>query len=87
MSQIYELVSFGTSPVSLDKMKTFLKITNDSEDDLIKALIDSATQWGEKYTGREFRANKWNRRDSFLGFELLGAGDEFVHAAVALRDR
>lgn len=62
MSQIYELVSFGSSPVvSLDDMKTFLKITNTStsEETLINTLIDSATEWGEKYTGRDFRANQW----------------------------
>ena len=39
MSQIYELISFGTAPVDLADMKTFLKITNDSENDLIQALI------------------------------------------------
>ena len=59
MSQIYTLVSFGVSPVSLSEMKIFLKSEDTAEDTLIQALIDSATEFGEKYTGREFRTNQW----------------------------
>lgn len=59
MSQVYTLINFGASPVSLIDMKTFLKVTTTSDDVLIQSLIDSATEWGEKYTGREFRANQW----------------------------
>ena len=67
MSQVYELVAFGTSPVSLAGMKAWLKVTAVSEDALIQALIDSATEWGEKYTGRDFRANQWKLLlDSFV---------------------
>ncbi len=69
MNQVYELISFGVSPVTLADMKTFLKITNTAEDTLLQTFIDSATQWGEKYTGREFRANQWELLlDSFSDF-------------------
>jgi len=42
-------------------MKTFLKkgTLNAAEDALLQTLIDSATEFGEKYTGREFRVNQW----------------------------
>jgi len=50
-------------------MKSFLKVTTTTEDTLIQALIDSATEWGEKYTGREFRANTWELLlDAFSDF-------------------
>ncbi len=65
--QVYELISAGASPVSLATMKSFLKITNTVDDALIQVLIDAATEFGEKYTGREFRANQWKLLlDSFF---------------------
>ncbi len=76
MSQVYELVAFGASPVSLADMKAWLKVTAVSEDALIQALIDSATEWGEKYTGRDFRANQWKLLlDSFVdpGHQHIGS--------------
>lgn len=78
MSQIYELVSFGTSPVTLADMKTWLKFSGvtlpAAEDTLIQALIDTATEWGEKYTGREFRANQWKLLID--GFNDIGNSSE-----------
>lgn len=69
MSQVYELVGFGNPPVTITEMKAWMKVTATSEDNLITALISAATQWGEKYTGREFRANKWKLLlDSFSDF-------------------
>ena len=72
------LSNFGTSPVSLANMKTFLKVTNATEDALIQALIDSATEFGEKYTGREFRANQWKLLlDSFS--DVGNSSERFQH--------
>ncbi len=69
MSQVYELVAFGASPVNLAEMKAWMKVTATSEDVLITALISAATEFGEKYTGREFRANEWKLLlDSFSDF-------------------
>jgi uncharacterized phiE125 gp8 family phage protein len=62
----YELTSAGTSPVLLADMKTYLKVTSSSDDALIQILIDAATEYGQKYTGREFTANTWKlKRDCF----------------------
>lgn len=41
-------------------MKAYLKITTTADDLLIQSMIDAATEWGEKYTGRDFRAVTWD---------------------------
>lgn len=41
-------------------MKAYLKITTTADDSLIQSMIDAATEWGEKYTGRDFRAVTWD---------------------------
>jgi len=83
LSQVYELVSFGTSPVSLAAMKAYLKKTIVNEDSLIQTLIDSATGWGEKYTGRAFRANQWKLLlDSFSDFDNTSERFQHEHSLV-----
>lgn len=57
---IYKLVSAAASPVTLSTMKSYLKITATADDTLIQSMIDAATEWGEKYTGRDFRAINWD---------------------------
>lgn len=57
---VYNLVSMEASPVSLTVMKGYLKITSTADDALIQSMIDAATEWGEKYTGRDFRAITWD---------------------------
>ena len=60
MSAFYELQSAGADPVSLADMKLHLKATSSTTDDaLITALILAATEHGEMYSGREFKANTW----------------------------
>lgn len=59
MTAFYDLTSAGSDPVSLADMKTYLKVPGSADDTLITALITVATEYGEKYTGREFRANTW----------------------------
>lgn len=59
MSQLYQIIAFGAAPVSLEDMKSYLKATGSAQDALIQSMINAATQWGEKYTGREFRENQW----------------------------
>lgn len=56
---IYKLITAGAAPVSLADMKAYMKVTNTSDDDLITAMISAATEWGQKYTGREFTDNEW----------------------------
>lgn len=57
---VYQKVSVEASPVSLAPMKAYLKITAAADDTIIQAMIDAATEWGEKYTGRDFRAITWD---------------------------
>ena len=59
MSDFYKLKTAGASPLSVADAKAFMKVTSASEDTLITALINTATEFGENYTGREFRANTW----------------------------
>jgi len=83
LSQVYELVSFGTSPVSLADMKTWMRETSTADDTLIQSLIDSATEFGEKYTGRAFRANQWKLLlDSFSDFG--NTSERFQHDHIGL---
>ena len=56
---LYVLKTAGASPVLLADMKSYMKVTSSADDALIQAMIDAATEWGEKYTGREFTANTW----------------------------
>ena len=59
MSKVYQLKNAGTSPLSKDDAKAFMRISSASDDALIQSLIDAATEWGQKYTGREFTDNTW----------------------------
>ena len=59
MSQLYQLVESCKTPVSLETVRNYLKISNNQQDALIKTMINAATEWGQKYTGREFVNNQW----------------------------
>lgn len=57
MTQFYNLLSQDPAPVTLADMKAYLKIpvSLTADDTLITALLEAATVYGEKYTGRSFR--------------------------------
>jgi uncharacterized phiE125 gp8 family phage protein len=59
MTQFYNLKTEAASPIDLATAKAYLKVTSTSDDALIQILIDAVTQWGEKYTTRDFRAKTW----------------------------
>jgi uncharacterized phiE125 gp8 family phage protein len=59
MSGFYEMLTPGDIPIDLTEMKLYLKVTSDSDDLLISDLIVLATEYGEDYTGRDFRENSW----------------------------
>lgn len=61
-AKVYKRVSVAASPVSLATMRSYLKIpaSQTADDTLIQSMIDAATEWGEKYTGRDFRAITWD---------------------------
>lgn len=55
MSQFYKIISKDSSPVTLTEAKSYLRITTTDDDTLIQLIIDSCTEWGELYTGKDFR--------------------------------
>lgn len=57
---VYQRISAEASPVTLAVMKDYLKKTATADDALIQSMIDAATEFGEKYTGRDFRAITWD---------------------------
>lgn len=60
MAEVYQRVSAISSPLSLSSVKAHMKVSTTADDALILVLIDAATEWGEGYTGRSFRAVTWN---------------------------
>jgi len=57
--QYYEQLTAGPSPVSLADLKCYLKITNTTDDALLQSLLDASTEYGERYTARDFRVKTW----------------------------
>lgn len=55
----YKRIVTGAAPVDVATFKSYAKISTTSDDTLIQTLIDVVTEYGEKYTGREFRINQW----------------------------
>lgn len=76
--QFYELTRKAKCPVDLAEMKSYLKIPTSVtlDDDLISTFIGIATDYAEKYTARDVRANRWTL---FL--------DEFPSRICLRRDR
>lgn len=60
MAEFYDFVSATAPPVTTADMKSFLKISTSTDDVLIYAMLEAATEWGESYTRRSFRAVTWN---------------------------
>ena len=55
----YELSDNGDSPLILQDAKDYLKIEGSNDNKVLQDLIGTVTQWGERYTGRDFRAKTW----------------------------
>lgn len=55
----YQISVYGATPVDLTDMREYLKNPPTSDNSLISELLISATQYAEKYTGRDFRVNDW----------------------------
>jgi hypothetical protein len=59
--QNYQMITSGVSPVSLSEMKSYLGIgIGNMNDAFLLTLIESCTQYGQKYTGREFSSNTYS---------------------------
>jgi len=59
MSDFYNLVSFDPSPLSVADFKAYSRIDTADDDALIESMIEAATEFGEKYTARDFRAKEY----------------------------
>ena len=61
MSDFYELTDPGTVPVTVSEAKSYLKIPPNvtADDDLLTIFLAAASDFAEKYTGRELRDNDW----------------------------
>lgn len=59
-TQFYNLLTLGTSQITLAEMKSYLRVTNTVDDSLITNMIATATNWGENYTGRSFNVEDYS---------------------------
>ena len=62
MSEFYTRTDAGAVPVKIegpDGLKVYLKIDTDADNDLLHHLAETVTEYAERYTGRELRANTW----------------------------
>ena len=55
----YELSDGGDLPINLKEAKDYLKIDGGTDNQVIQDLLATAVQFGEGYTGRDFRVNTW----------------------------
>jgi len=55
----YELKVPGTLPINLKVAKSYLKVDNKVDDQIIQDMIAAVVQFGERYTGRDFRIRTW----------------------------
>ena len=60
----------GDDPVTLNEAKAFLRVSNTTEDAMITAMITSATDWCEQYTGRSLRDKTVEALFTNLGDQL-----------------
>ena len=59
--QFYELTRKGSQcPVDVATAKSYMRVSTTVDDSLIQLFLDGATDYAEKYTGREFRVNRWS---------------------------
>ena len=50
----------ASEPVTTAEAKSWLRVDHSSDDALIDALVKSARQWGESFTGRAFVTQTWD---------------------------
>jgi len=64
MADVYTRTEVGTVPVNCVDFKTHIKLPQVvvADDGLITSMLSAATNWGEKYTRREFRDNTYELR-------------------------
>jgi uncharacterized phiE125 gp8 family phage protein len=73
MSDWYERseTNTGEPPIKLSDLKTYLRVSGDADNDVLTLMLGAATDYGEQYTGREFRANTYVlHMDAFAGSRI-----------------
>lgn len=55
----YELSSVGTLPITLKRVKSYLKVETDEDNDLLSDMITTVVDFAERYTGRDLRPKTW----------------------------
>lgn len=56
---VYNLVDVGDSPITIDEVRSHLKIRTNSANALLDTYLAAAIVAGEKYTSRAFRTATW----------------------------
>lgn len=59
MPSIVPFGSRGTTPVTLAEVKAYLRVTDSAQDDVLSALIDSATDYAETVSGLTLRTQRF----------------------------
>lgn len=70
-----EVTAAATFPITLAEARMHLRVSSTSEDDLIEALIEAATDYAEKNTGEYFTER--TATEYFDGWPLCNCGDCF----------
>ena len=55
----YDLTENGDLPISLTQAKDYLKVDNAIDNSIIQDLLATAVQFGERYTGVDYRIKTW----------------------------
>lgn len=72
MSSFVEYTAPTLEPVSLDEVKSFLRLTGSDEDSVLELLIKSAREFAEVWTGRQCLTSTWDYYlDAFPDTEIL----------------
>lgn len=75
--------SAGTSPVTLDELKTWIKQDGTADDALLNSLNLAASKWAEDFTGRTFLTGTWEHYlEEFPDDSDDGDAIELLHGPV-----
>ncbi|MBT5540786.1 MAG: hypothetical protein HOK20_04250 [Alphaproteobacteria bacterium] len=63
-----------STPASLERLKQYLRIHHDHDDDLLKELVGAVGHWVEQYTGRSLIHQTWQLTKNFMDPALKSEG-------------
>lgn len=90
MAELYQLITPGTAPVTIEEAKAYLRLVDSPEatdDALLQLMLDAATEFAESYVRLELRANTWTLTiDSFSEYlDDRWRGHEICDQRILLR--